>query len=185
MRILITPAQHKLIESHPRIRALATDLRYSAVSFNVEDSDTFEELLANLAPIDGKVAANLTRKIVDAAELFADDLTAPETPSPATEPATPSPTTPDPSQPVTEDVSAYLAHDYFGRNLHALPVSTAVAVRQVADGEYGTRASSLARTMDDRNGERMTRWVARLRHKLTSAGLKDAADSLRLTPAII
>ena len=64
-----------------------------------------------------------------------------------------------------------------------LPHSVAIGVESIANGEYGEEAMRLACTMDDRPGERATRWVARLRHKLNSAGEIEASEAIRLVAA--
>lgn len=196
MRIKLTPAQVTVITDYLPDWVTTADIVLGASYVDIEDSDVREVLRAFEDEMSGRVGTTAPARrvhgmLADAvaalpSESDADSLAeVPEGDAPAV-------TVDVDTDALRAAVDEALAHVAEVESVRRaidpeplpLPHPLMMAAAAVARGEYGDEAKRLAEEMDDRPGERPTRWLGRLRHKLNSAHLYEAADAIRLVPDI-
>lgn len=184
MRIKLTPVQISTLAEYLPEWCETADIVLGKSYADIEDSDVAEVLRAYEDEMSGRVGVTAPARRVHA--MLADAVAALPSESAADSPN---------EGPEGDDTGDYFSaggagtvtaggERVQGPSVPELPHPLMMAAAAIARGEYGDEARRLAEGMDDRPGERQTRWLARLRHKLNSAGLFEAADAIRLVPDI-
>lgn len=188
MRIKMTPVQIDTLREYLPEWCETADIVLGKSYADIEDSDVAEVYAAFDDVLGRKYSPTAVAHRVHRILREAMPVNGAELPAEAPE-DTPPPVTPAVSVDVdTEHVRAEVAELEAMLNAPKpapdLPHPLMMSAAAIARGEYGDEAKRLAESMDDRPNERQTRWLARLRHKLNSAGLFEAADAIRLVPDI-